>query len=52
LTGERSQEGEENVIIEAFKPGQRPLDQGERISIIDVPGAKTRVVAEPLQGLY
>ena len=52
LTGERSQEGEENVIIEAFKPGQRPLDQGERISIIDVPGAKTRAVAEPLQGLY
>ncbi len=52
LNGERAPTGAENTIVEAFKPGQRPLTPGERVSVIDVPGAATSGVAEPLQGLY
>ncbi|MCE2516974.1 MAG: penicillin-binding protein 1A [Alphaproteobacteria bacterium] len=52
LNGERARAGDDDVIIEAFKPGQRPLTQGENASVIDVPGADDRPVAEPLQGLY
>ena len=52
LSGERSAAGEKNSIVEAFKPGQRPLTPGERVNVIDVPGAQSGTVAEPLQGLY
>lgn len=52
LNGERASAGDENVIVEAFKPGQRPLKKGEGVNVIDVPGADDRPVAEPLQGLY
>ena len=52
LSGERAATGEKNSIVEAFKPGQRPLAPGERVNVIDVPGAVSGTVAEPLQGLY
>ena len=52
LNGERSQVGGKDVIIEAFKPGQRPLDKGELSRVIDVPGADSASGAEPLQGIY
>ena len=52
LNGERADIGAENTILEAFKPGQRPLSPGERVNVIDVPGATSGNLAEPLQGLY
>ena len=52
LNGERGQAGQKDVIIEAFKPGQRPLGKGERGQIIDVPGAKTAIGSKTLQGIY
>ena len=52
LNGQRAQSGDKQVITEAFKPGQRPLDIGSSDQVIDVPGAETRTVAEPLPGLY
>ena len=52
LNGERAEMGAENTILEAFKPGQRPLSPGERVNVIDVPGALSGAVAEPLEGLY
>ncbi len=52
LSGERSQTGQKDVILEAFKPGQRPLGKGERSRVIDVPGAATATAAESLQGIY
>jgi penicillin-binding protein 1A len=52
LSGERANAEEDGVIVEAFKPGQRPLTKGEDIRVIDVPGSDDRQVAEPLQGLY
>ncbi len=52
LNGERAPNGAKDTIIEAFKPGQRPLNPGEPVNVIDVPGARTGGVAEPLQGLY
>ena len=52
LSGERAATGAKNSIVEAFKPGQRPLAPGERVNVIDVPGATSGTVAEPLQGLY
>ncbi len=36
-TGERAEAGGSNSITEAFKPGQRPLNKGERVKVIDVP---------------
>lgn len=52
LSGERGRAGEKDVILEAFKPGQRPLEQGERSRVIDVPGANAATGAENLQGIY
>ena len=52
LSGQRAQAGDKQVIIEAFKPGQRPLDAGSSADIIDVPGSDATTVAEPLPGLY
>ena len=52
LNGERSQAGQKDMIIEAFKPGQRPLGKGERSRVIDVPGANSATGAESLQGIY
>jgi penicillin-binding protein 1A len=52
LNGERAASGDQNTILEAFKPGQRPLSPGERVNVIDVPGSKASTVAEPFQGLY
>jgi penicillin-binding protein 1A len=51
VNGERATAGDNDVIVEAFKPGQRPLDKGEQAQVIDVPGSD-RSGAEPLQGLY
>ena len=52
LSGQRAQAGDKQVIIEAFKPGQRPLDAGSSADVIDVPGSDATTVAEPLPGLY
>ena len=56
-TGERAKAGDDNTITEIFKPGQRPLNKGERAVVIDVPnanalGANDASVAQPLDGLY
>ena len=52
LSGERGIQGQKNVIIEAFKPGQRPLVKGEQTSVIDVPGAQSSTDTKVLQGIY
>ncbi|MGU9961456.1 MAG: penicillin-binding protein 1A [Candidatus Puniceispirillales bacterium WSBS_2018_MAG_OTU23] len=56
LTGERASQNtdkrDENIITEAFKPGQRPLAKGARVNVIDVPGGDNRPIAEPPAGLY
>ena len=51
-TGERAAPDEGNTIIEAFKPGQRPLEKSSSQRVIDVPGSSTTTVAQPLPGLY
>jgi penicillin-binding protein 1A len=51
-SGERAPAGAANTILEAFKPGQRPLSPGERTTVIDVPGAKSGTATAPLSGLY
>ena len=52
LNGQRAEAGDTNAIIEAFKPGQRPLKKGASSAVIDVPGAGGATVAQPLPGLY
>lgn len=52
LSGQRASPGDSQTIIEAFKPGQQPLEAGSSAAVIDVPGAERRTVAQPLPGLY
>ncbi|XDZ65002.1 penicillin-binding protein 1A [Alphaproteobacteria bacterium LSUCC0684] len=51
-TGERALASDEMRTIEAFKPGQRPLERGSDMAVIDVPGGGATTVAQPLPGLY
>lgn len=52
LSGRQASADDKDAIVEAFKPGQRPLRPGDVERVIDVPGSDDRQVAEPLQGLY
>ena len=51
-TGQRAAADGSNVILEAFKPGQRPLDTADDRQVIDVPGTDAPAVAGQLPGLY
>ena len=51
-TGERALASDAKRTVEAFKPGQRPLEPGADMAVIDAPGADTTAVAQPLPGLY
>ena len=51
-TGQRAVADDGNTIIEAFKPGQRPLDVLDDRNVIDVPGSGGPAVARQLPGLY
>jgi len=52
VTGQRALASDEMRMIEVFKPGQRPLEKGSSMAVIDVPGAVATTVAQPLPGLY
>ena len=52
-TGQRASAGDgDDTIVEAFKPGQRPLEAGEEVGVIDVPQSTDRSVVDSWLGLY
>ena len=51
-TGIRAAVDDDHAIVEAFKPGQRPLSSLDDRRVIDVPGSGGAAVAEQLPGLY
>ena len=51
-TGQRAASDAGSVIIEAFKPGQRPIENLDDRRVIDVPGTDGPAVARQLPGIY